>query len=484
MAGSPIATLFARLGFQVDKKGLQGFERNLQTLKSNINNMGKVQTRTADAYQKETEKSTRSTRKLKDEIASLPEAMRQAMKRGYGKVPIDLDTARRDLKNLNSIQESMEGVSRERILALRERVQNRINTLEQKQTKELERQTKRREAAIERERVARAKADRAAIKQREKDIVNRRKYEEWWKDTLNKRENAEVRHANQQERRADQIVGRYSKQEKAMRQIRREYAEVDQQFRTGNMTLEERNHIQRGLRNEYRKNLRALKPVEEHVGLLEKLERSYDRHGRQLRSIRSDYERVNTLYKSGNIDIEQRNALIREQQRQYREVLRQQRKVSQQGSRSRVGSAGGIYAGGADPRQVGNHRLISALHSDAGLGSMIAGFGAIQSSLAYQDVLGMENTLTSVTGSVEQGRKEMEYMLDIAQRLGVNVGDLTSDYAKFAASARETSISQEQQRDIFEGVAANIRVLNLSAVDSQRIFRALSQMMSTGQVMA
>ena len=105
MAGSPIATLFARLGFQVDKKGLQGFERNLQTLKSNINNMGKVQTRTADAYQKETEKSTRSTRKLKDEIASLPEAMRQAMNRGYGKVPIDLDTARRDLKNLNSIQE-------------------------------------------------------------------------------------------------------------------------------------------------------------------------------------------------------------------------------------------------------------------------------------------------------------------------------------------------------------------------------------------
>ena len=40
MAGSPIATLFARLGFQVDKKGLQAFEGHLQTLRRDINRMG------------------------------------------------------------------------------------------------------------------------------------------------------------------------------------------------------------------------------------------------------------------------------------------------------------------------------------------------------------------------------------------------------------------------------------------------------------
>jgi len=415
MAGSPIATLFARLGFQVDKKGLQAFEGHLQTLRRDINRMGAAQAATSKQYTKGVNQSARATQNLTKDTEKLQSRL-DGILRSYGKVPVSLDRARKDMQAVRGMFSDGD-IDRAQLASAQARIQQRIDTLVQADNK-----------------------------------------------------------------RTQRVLGNISKEQQGLKRIRNDYSEINREYRRGNVSYERRAELLGGLRQEYRRQQQSIKPEHKRANLLEQIEKRYDRHGKQLRQIRRDFSYVNTQYKSGNISLERRNELLGDQYRRYRDIQRIERR--QRATGSRVGRAGGIYAGGADPRQVGNHRLISALHSDAGLGTMVAGFGAIQSSLAYQDVLGMENTLTSVTGSVEQGRKEMEYMLDIAQRLGVNVGDLTSDYAKFAASARETSISQEQQRDIFEGVAANIRVLNLSAVDSQRIFRALSQMMSTGQVMA
>ena len=56
MAGSPIATLFARLGFNVDEKGLKRFQSHLQTLKRDVNSIGNLQRGWVRALQQATDK--------------------------------------------------------------------------------------------------------------------------------------------------------------------------------------------------------------------------------------------------------------------------------------------------------------------------------------------------------------------------------------------------------------------------------------------
>ncbi len=48
------------------------------------------------------------------------------------------------------------------------------------------------------------------------------------------------------------------------------------------------------------------------------------------------------------------------------------------------------FAGGRDPRQAGDHRLISAIHSDVGLGAIAGGFAIAQSSRAFQEMIGLQ----------------------------------------------------------------------------------------------
>jgi len=206
--------------------------------------------------------------------------------------------------------------------------------------------------------------------------------------------------------------------------------------------------------------------------------RRYSAHDAKLMQIRDSVRAVNKARRDGLITLERAQQEVRQLTNEYRRLQ------AAQASLSKTTIATGPFSGGKDPRQVGNHRFISALHSDAGLAAMIGGYAAAQSTRAYQNYLAMEQGIGAATGSMEQAAEEMEYLRQLSNEMGLFMGDLGSDYAKFAASARDTSITIDQQRDIFKGVAAQVRILNLSAADSQRIFRALSQMMSTGQIMA
>jgi len=209
-----------------------------------------------------------------------------------------------------------------------------------------------------------------------------------------------------------------------------------------------------------------------------KTTRRYSSHQAKLMQIRDSVRAVNQARKEERISLEQAQRQVGELTREYRRLQ------AAQAGLSKTTVATGPFAGGQDPRQVGNHRLISALHSDVGLSAMVGGFAVAQSTRSYQDYLAMEQGIAAATGSKDQAKEEMKYLRDLSNEMGLFMGDLGSDYAKFAASARDTSLTIEQQRDVFKGVAAQVRILNLSAADSQRIFRALSQMMSSGQIMS
>lgn len=196
--------------------------------------------------------------------------------------------------------------------------------------------------------------------------------------------------------------------------------------------------------------------------------RTFDAHAAKLMQVRDSVAQVNRAYRAGDISMERRQVQIRQLTEQYRRL----QSAQQMQARQRIGSAGGIYAGGRDPRQVGNHRLISMLHSDVGLGVMAGSFAVAQSSRAYQNYIGMEQGLTAALGGVEEARAEMDFLTELSRDFGVFVGDLGDDYARFAVAAKDTSLTIEDQRDIFKSFSAMGRIMNMSTEDMKGTFRA------------
>lgn len=117
-------------------------------------------------------------------------------------------------------------------------------------------------------------------------------------------------------------------------------------------------------------------------------------------------------------------------------------------------------------------------------GALAMGFAGQQSVTSYQKSLGMERGLTAGTGDKEKGKEEMEWLVNLSKKLGVNVADVGTGYSQIVASAQGTSLAGQDSRDIFEAVLSQARVLNLSAADTIGSTRAISQIFSKNQVMA
>ena len=78
--------------------------------------------------------------------------------------------------------------------------------------------------------------------------------------------------------------------------------------------------------------------------------------------------------------------------------------------------------------------------------------------------------------------REMRWVEDQADRLGIQVGILANEYSKLAVATRGTKLEGEETRKIFEAVAVAGRVSKLSLEQIQGTFLALSQMVSKGNV--
>jgi len=88
------------------------------------------------------------------------------------------------------------------------------------------------------------------------------------------------------------------------------------------------------------------------------------------------------------------------------------------------------------------------------------------------------------TGSVAGGRREMNFVLKTAQKLGLQINTLGRSYSRLAAASRGTALEGQKTRDIFLSVSNAAAALRLSGVEVEGIFRAIEQMMSKGTVQA
>lgn len=92
--------------------------------------------------------------------------------------------------------------------------------------------------------------------------------------------------------------------------------------------------------------------------------------------------------------------------------------------------------------------------------------------------------LKNVSGSTAQFADNLRYTTQLAQKYGVYVNDITSNYAKFTAAASIAGMTLADQRKLFESLSRAAAGFGMSADDTNGMFLAVTQMMSKGKIQA
>ena len=87
-------------------------------------------------------------------------------------------------------------------------------------------------------------------------------------------------------------------------------------------------------------------------------------------------------------------------------------------------------------------------------------------------------------GSMAAGTREMAFVREEAQRLGLELSGSASQYMKLVAASRGTTMEGEKTRQVFTAIAEAATVMGMSSEQSERAFMAVTQMMSKGKVQA
>lgn len=156
---------------------------------------------------------------------------------------------------------------------------------------------------------------------------------------------------------------------------------------------------------------------------------------------------------------------------------------------NRVALALGALASGA--ARVGNatNPLRAFKNELAAMIAASAGLYAIQDQLrgiwqAGVDLAANESKFSTAFGSVEEGSRQLAYSREVALNLKLPLSTLTKNYADLALAAKGTALEGKGAQDIFVAFAQTARVnsTNVEALDGT--FKALTQIMSKGQVQA
>lgn len=105
-----------------------------------------------------------------------------------------------------------------------------------------------------------------------------------------------------------------------------------------------------------------------------------------------------------------------------------------------------------------------------------------------RDIISVNNVFTSFKNTLEglrgagEGTRALNDLRGIAARTATDINSLTKNYQRFAAAAAQSNFTVTQTNKIFEDIAGSARILNLDAVKTERVFNALTQIVSKGKV--
>lgn len=93
-----------------------------------------------------------------------------------------------------------------------------------------------------------------------------------------------------------------------------------------------------------------------------------------------------------------------------------------------------------------------------------------------------EKAMTQIKGSTEAAAEEFEYIKNVSNVLGLEVGKAADAYVSLSAATRGTALEGQATRDIYESVSKAMATLGRSSEDTEGALLAISQMVSKGTV--
>lgn len=105
---------------------------------------------------------------------------------------------------------------------------------------------------------------------------------------------------------------------------------------------------------------------------------------------------------------------------------------------------------------------------------------AIQSAITT--VTPIQSRLSQLAGSQQGGRQELSYLQGVGSEFNVSAASGSDAYSKLAFAAKGTKLEGEGVKELFEGISASLKSLNLSAGDSSLIFQAYTQILAKGKL--
>ena len=94
----------------------------------------------------------------------------------------------------------------------------------------------------------------------------------------------------------------------------------------------------------------------------------------------------------------------------------------------------------------------------------------------------MRYTLEAATGSLAGAQKQMQFLFQTADKLGLSIQDVGQYYARMAAVATSSGYSLKKFNQEFVNISSGMRVLHLDARHTQYAWLALQEIMAQGTV--
>lgn len=113
---------------------------------------------------------------------------------------------------------------------------------------------------------------------------------------------------------------------------------------------------------------------------------------------------------------------------------------------------------------------------------MAAAFSGREMLGAMIQAEALQRGLTAVTGSAESAGKEMAFLKNTANALGLEVQSAGQSYLSLTAATKGTQLEGEKTREIFTAISRAMSALGKSSADTDRALTAVAQMASKGTV--
>lgn len=135
-----------------------------------------------------------------------------------------------------------------------------------------------------------------------------------------------------------------------------------------------------------------------------------------------------------------------------------------------------------------NKRISASLGSSVSLGGLA---GAVGLGISIADFVettkridSLRQSLKAIAGSEAEAAREMQFVSETAEKLGLELLSTGEAYASLMAATKDTTLEGEATRDIFVAVANAMSTLGKSSADTEAALLAVQQMVSKGKVSA